>query len=232
MKTWKSSLSILVLSILCVVLSTSCEKEGNEDPKNDNDQFESLTSPYLICASRNPGGVGFDFEYAGKKGGANNLDDPTVEDFTYDVKILTIKGEKPDGTLGGAPYIQLSTNSKAINYTTIDHSCTGISDFTNLNQSNIQNYLLQSDGSSFDLTSLPTGSTGSPLMQQLLQEYNKLVIGQRWKEAANNDIADDEPIWIIQTEEGRIVKFIITDFPADPAPTTTGYIAISWDFVD
>jgi len=143
MKTWKSSLSILVLSILCVVLSTSCEKEGNEDPKNDNDQFESLTSPYLICASRNPGGVGFDFEYAGKKGGANNLDDPTVEDFTYDVKILTIKGEKPDGTLGGAPYIQLSATAKAVNYSAVDTSCKGFTDFTNLNKSNIQNYTLR-----------------------------------------------------------------------------------------
>jgi hypothetical protein len=69
-------------------------------------------------------------------------------------------------------------------------------------------------------------------MQDLLQEYNKLVIGQKWKEAANNDIADDEPIWIIKTEEGRSVKFIVTDFPADPAPTSTGYIAVEWNFVE
>lgn len=232
MKTWKNYFSILGLGFLWAVLFTSCEKEGNDDPEKKENQFVSLTSPYLICASRNPGGVGFDFEYNGEKGGANNLDDLTVEDFIYDVKVLTIKGEKPDGTLGGAPYIQLSAKAKAVNYSAIDNSCTGISDFKSLSQSNIKNYLLQSDDSSFDVTTLPSGSTGSPLMQQLTQEYNKLVIGQRWKEAANNDIADDEPIWILQTEEGKIVKFIITDFPADPAPTTSGYIAISWDFVN
>jgi hypothetical protein len=105
-------------------------------------------------------------------------------------------------------------------------------DFTNLKKSNIQNYSLQSDDTSFDILSVKTGPTGSPLMQPLMQEYNKLVIGQRWKEAANNEIDNDEPIWIIQTKEGEIVKFIVTDFPADPAPTPTGYISVSWDFVD
>ncbi|MDD3906893.1 MAG: hypothetical protein PHP34_07385 [Bacteroidales bacterium] len=232
MKTWKGYLSIFILGVLWTVLFISCEKEENDAPDNKKDQFVSLTSPYLICASRNPGGVGFDFEYKGEKGGANNLDAPTVKDFEFDVKIRTIKGEKPDGTLGGAPYIQLSAKTKAVNYSAIDNGCTGISDFRNLNQSNIQEYLLQSDNPSFDLSKLTVGSTGSPLMQQLMQEYNKLIIGQRWKEAANNEIADDEPIWIIQTKEGKTVKFIVTDFPADPAPAKTGYIAVSWDFVD
>jgi hypothetical protein len=232
MKTWKSSFSILVVGVLCVVLCLSCEKEGNEEPDNNNDQFESLTSPYLICANRNPGGVGFDFVYKGEKGGANNLDAPTVKNFEYDVKIGNIKAEKPDGTLSAAPYIQLSATAKAANYSAVDTTCKGLIDFTNLKKSNIQNYSLQSDDTSFDILSVKTGPTGSPLMQPLMQEYNKLVIGQRWKEAANNEIDNDEPIWIIQTKEGEIVKFIVTDFPADPAPTPTGYISVSWDFVD
>jgi hypothetical protein len=69
-------------------------------------------------------------------------------------------------------------------------------------------------------------------MNDLLLEYARLIIGQKWKEAANNDVADDEPIWIIETEEGRIVKFIVTDFPANPAPTSTGYISIEWGFIN
>jgi len=215
-----------------LMLFTSCEKDEDDNPIPNKNQFVSLESPYLICANRNPGGVGFDFEYNGEKGGANNLDSLTVVDFTYDLNIRTIKGEKPNGSLGGAPYIQLSATAQAVNYSAVDTTCKGITDFTNLNSSNIQKYTLQFDDVSFNISSVPTGETGSPLMQVLMQEYNKLVIGQKWKEAANNHIADDEPIWIIETEEGRIVKFIVTDFPADPAPTSTGYIAIEWDFVE
>jgi len=232
MKKIKSSVLVIVSLAFWGVLLTSCEKDEPDSPTPTENQFVSLESPYLICANRNPGGVGFDFEYNGDTGGANNLDSLTVDDFTYDLKIRTIKGEKPDGSLGGAPYLQLSATAKAVNYSNIDAECTGYADFQDLTASTIQSYTLQSDDASFDISTVPTGSTGSPLMQQLLQEYNKLVIGQKWKEAANNDIADDEPIWIIETPERRIVKFIVTDFPADPAPTSTGYIAIEWDFVE
>jgi hypothetical protein len=232
MNSLKSSIFVIAALTIGAVFFTSCEKDEDDNPTPNESQFVSLESPYLICANRNPGGVGFDFEYNGEKGGANNLDSLIVEDFAYDLKIRTIKGEKPDGSLGGAPYIQLSTTAQAVNYSAVDTTCKGFTDFTNLNSSNIQNYTLQSDDASFDISTVPVGTTGSPLMQDLMQEYNKLVIGQKWKEAANNDIADDEPIWIIETPEGRIVKFIITDFPADPAPTSTGYIAIEWDFVE
>jgi len=232
MKT--KSLSLLLFATIAVLglLFTSCKKDETDDPIPTNNQFVSLENPYLICANRNPGGVGFDFEYKGKKGGANNMDSLTVNDFEYDLKIRTIKGEKPDGSLGGAPFIQLHETVKAVNYSAVDTTCNGYSDFQNLNSSNIQNYILQSDDPNFDLTSVLTGTTGSPLMQQLMQEYNKLVIGQKWKDAANNNIDDDEPIWIIQTREGKIIKFIVTDFPADPAPTSTGYITIEWTFVE
>jgi hypothetical protein len=232
MKSFKSLIIVTAVLAFWSIFFISCEKDDIEDPSENENQFISLESPYLICASRNPGGVGFDFEYKGEKGGANNLDSLTVSDFVYDLKIRVIKGEKPDGSLGGAPYIQLSATIKAINYSAIDTTCKGQSDFKNLNSSNIQNYTLQSDDASFDISSVSAGETGSPLMQQLTQEYNKLVIGQKWKKAANNDVADDEPIWIIETEEGRIIKFIVTDFPADPAPTSTGYIALEWDFVE
>jgi len=232
MKPSKRAILIIAAFPIATILFTSCEKDEDDEPTPIENQFVSLESPYLICANRNPGGVGFDFEYKGEKGGANNLDSLTVEDFTYDLKILNIKAEKPDGSLGGAPYIQLSATAQAVNYSAIDTTCKGFTDFTNLNSSNIQNYTLQSDDPSFDIASVPTGNTGKPLMQDLLQEYNKLVIGQKWKEAAHNDIADDEPIWIIKTEEGRSVKFIVTDFPADPAPTSTGYIAVEWNFVE
>lgn len=79
---------------------TSCEKDDDNNNNDNQEQFQSLNSPYLICANRNPGGVGFDFVYDGETGGANYLDSLTVSDFEYDIIIRTIKAEKPDGSLG------------------------------------------------------------------------------------------------------------------------------------
>ncbi|NCC99077.1 MAG: hypothetical protein EOL95_05145 [Bacteroidia bacterium] len=231
MKPLKSLVFAIVPLAFGGVLFTSCEKDKPNDPTPTVSNFVSLENPYLICANRNPGGVGFDFEYKGEKGGANNMDSLTVTDFEYDLKIRTIKAEKPDGTLAGIPFIQLHESVQAVNYSAIDITCKGYSAFQNLNSTNIQNYTLQSDNSSFNLISVSTGTTGSPLLQNLNQELNKLVIGQRWKETANNSTADDEVIWIIKTREGNIVKLIVTQFPANPAPTSTGYIKIEWAFV-
>jgi len=184
MNSLKSSIFVIAALTIGAVFFTSCEKDEDDNPTPNESQFVSLESPYLICANRNPGGVGFDFEYNGEKGGANNLDSLIVEDFAYDLKIRTIKGEKPDGSLGGAPYIQLSTTAQAVNYSAVDTTCKGFTDFTNLNSSNIQNYILQSDDALFDISTVPIGSTGSPLMQQLMQEYNKLVIGTKMERSS------------------------------------------------
>jgi hypothetical protein len=231
MKTKSLFLSVII-ALMGSMTFISCDKDDNEHIKQNESQFVSLKTPYLICAGRNPGGVGFDFEYKGEKGGANNLDSLTVDDFTYDLKIYTLKGEKPNGSLGGAPLIKLFDSTvKAVNYSTVDASCKGITAFKNLNKSNILNYTLQTDAANFDVSSIPTGTTGKPLMQDLMKEYSKLVIGQKWKTTANNDITDDEPVWIIETPEGSLVKFIVIDFPA-VAPTKTGYVSIEWDFVN
>ena len=226
-----STLLLVKLTILALLFS-SCDKDDSVQPTQTDNQFVSLEQPYLICANRNPGGVGFDFEYMEAKGGANNLDSLTVSDFEYDIKIRTIKAEKPDGSLSGAPFIQLYETVQAVNYSTIDTTCKGYTQFLNLNSSNIHSYTLLSDNTDFNINSVTAGNTGSPLLQSLIQEFNKLVIGQNWKEAANNDITDDEPVWIIQTREGKIIKLIITQFPSNPAPTSTGYISLEWAFVE
>lgn len=220
---------LLALFMLTIV---SCEKDDDENNVEKQSEFKSLETPYLICAGRNPGGVGFDFEYNGKKGGANNMDSLIVDDFAYDLKIRTIKGEKGDGSLGGAPYIQLYAITQAVNYSEVDASCKGITKFNALTTSNIQNYTLTSDDVTFDITSVGTGTTGAPMMGALQTEYAKLVIGEAWKATAKNDKAEDEFIWIVKTREGKLVKFIVTDFPAAPAPTATGYISIMWDYLD
>ncbi len=224
----------LLIILTCLFFTfTSCEEDDDNNNQNDNqEQFQSLYSPYLICGSKNPGGVGFDFEYNGETGGANNLDSLTVSDFTYDIKIRTIKVEKPDGNPGGMPYIALAASAEAINYSAVDTTCKGYTAYQNLTNGDLQTISFESDDTGFDLSGLTTGTTGYPLMSEVQAEYQKLVIGDKWKNPAMNDIAGDEPVWIIKTIEGRLVKLIVTDFPADPAPTATGYVALEWDFVD
>ena len=227
-----------VLSPFFVVLAAvmffivSCENDDDEDKNDKKNGFKSLESPYLICAGRNPGGVGFDFVYDGEKGGANNIDSLTVSDFECDLKIRTIKGEKGDGSLGGAPFIQLNPAVEAINYSLIDTACKGIAKYNALSTSNIKDFTLEQDDASFDVSLVKKGKTGAPLMGKLQAEYSKLVIGEAWKAAAKNDIAEDEPVWVVKTREGRLIKFIVTGFPAHPAPTSTGYVAITWDSID
>ncbi len=221
---------VLLVSMMATTVFVSCSDDDDDD---DNSTETFLKSPYLICVSRNPGGVGFDFEYNGGKGGANNLDSLTATGFTHDMFIKTVKGEKADGSLGGAPYFKLSSGTLgAVNYSAVDASCKGIDAFNSLTASNIKAYTLKKDSINFDLTSLPTGSKGKPLMSALKKEYKKLVIGMKWRETANNDVENDELVWIIKTREKRLVKLIVTDFPASPAPTATGYIAITWDFLN
>ena len=232
MKSLKNTLLLLVAFAFAGTLILGCDKDDPDDPNQTEEQFVSLESPYLICANRNPGGIGFDFLYNDATGGGNNIDSLSVSDFEYDIKIRTIKGEKPDGSQGGAPFFKMHEDVQAVNYSAIVTECTGYADFESLNLADIQNYTLASDDVGFDLDALPTGDTGVPIWDDLMAEYNKLVIGFRWKSAAYNAIDDDEPIWIIKTREGKLVKFIVTDFPADPAPTATGYVSIEWDFVD
>ncbi len=79
-----------ILFLLCAYLAFTligCSDDDNNPVSNKSSEiFVSLSSPYLICASRNPGGVGFDFEYNDKAGGANNMDSLTVSDFDFDIK--------------------------------------------------------------------------------------------------------------------------------------------------
>jgi hypothetical protein len=62
MKLIKNSLLAIAVLTIGAVFFTSCEKDEDDNPTPNESQFVSLESPYLICAGRNPGGVGFDFD--------------------------------------------------------------------------------------------------------------------------------------------------------------------------
>ena len=221
---------MIIFSIFLIPIS--CTKDEDNPVSPESEQFVSKTSPYLICGNRNPGGIGFDFEYHGEKGGVNYIDSLSVSDFDYDIKVRTIKAEKSDGTLCGMPFFKLAEGVTAVNYSEIDSTCTGYDSFVNLAVTNPEDIPFESDDTSYDLSVLTAGSSGKPLQQDVKNEFKKLVIADKWKPSANNDTEGDELVWLVKSKEGRHIKMIALDFPADPAPTATGYIAIDWEFID
>jgi hypothetical protein len=230
MKRYIGILSAIVA--LFAIALTACENDNDDDKKSTTGEFSSLSSPYLICTNRNPGGVGFDFEYNNQTGGANNMDSLTVTDFTIDALVKTIKADNA-GTAAAVNYITLNNNALAVNYSAVDPNCTGLTDFESLTYeiANAKNLKFISDSTGFDISALNTGTSGRPLLSEVNIHLKKLVIGDKWKATAKNTIADDELIWIIKTSEGRWVKFIVTEFPSSNAPTVNGYISIEWDFL-
>ena len=102
------------LIILIGISLASCSDDSSTAPTTagGGNNFEGLESPYLICAGRNPGGIGFDFEYKSAVGGAYNIDANEIADLAADMIIKTVKSEKPDGTLCGMPYIALNNGAK------------------------------------------------------------------------------------------------------------------------
>jgi hypothetical protein len=225
--------ALLSVLAMAAVVHIGCDEDDGAPSGPSGSSFTSLESPYLICAGRNPGGVGFDFEYQGEEGGADNLDALQVADFDWDLKVITTKGEKPGGDHQGMPRIQLAADAEAVNYSAVDPSCKGVTRFNDLTAGDIGSPTYQSDDPSFDPSGLPVGGTlGLPTVEAMQQEYQKLVIGDKWKGPAKNDVAEDELIWIVKTSEGRLVKLIVDDFPAADAPTPTGYISLIWGFLE
>jgi hypothetical protein len=205
---------IIFIGLMFCINFYSCEKdEQNNNNNNQIGTFVSIESPYLICANRNPGGVGFDFVYHDSEGGANNMDSLSVSDFEYDVIIKVIKGEKPDGSLKGMPFIKLCGDSSdmtvgALNYSEIDTTCIGESGFNSLSYDDLPSLNFEYDSPDFTTDGLITGNTGKPLVSELNKQYAKLVIGDAWKATAHNPNIGDEIIWIIKTREGKLVKFV------------------------
>ncbi len=223
----------LFLALALSLFAVSCSDDDNENnPNNTNtDVLTPLESPYLICAGRNPGGVGFDFEYNNQKGGAYMVDTVDLKGINADIRIRTIKAEKPDGSLAGMPFIKLN-DAVAVNYTALNPEEKGLEKFNALAKVDEASLNFKTDDATFSLDSLPKGTNGFPQLGAVQEQYKKLVIGMKWKATARSEEEGDEIIWIIRTNEGRLVKMIIPKFPAKPAPTPTGYVNIQWDFVN
>ncbi|MFA7115665.1 MAG: hypothetical protein WC140_00305 [Bacteroidales bacterium] len=224
----KNFLYIAAVLLMTSSIFVSCDKNDKDDPSKKEVVSDFIESPYLICANRNPGGVGFDFWWTRQEGGAMNMDAIKIENFLADIRIKTIKAKKPDGNMAGMPYIILLNGACAINYSAINSDCKGLLAYEALAATSIEKISYKSDATDFDESKVIGGEI---TVSTVNKEYAKLVIGDRWKPTAHNEVENDEIVWLIKTSEGKIVKMIVYDFPAAGAPTASGYIAIKYKVI-
>jgi hypothetical protein len=214
---------------------------GCDDSSSDDNDISQVSSPFLICASRNPGGVGIDLDSST----AYNLDDKS--DFVWDIRIKTYKGVKSNsGTaaLAGAPFIKL----KGTSLTAYQWSTYGETNYNAITLSNIVEGSLAADSvEEIDIASVDVVVEADGLDSSLLgkmyyawsgktglkQKYADLTIGEAWKtinsKAVQNHEHNDDPIYIIKSDDGNFFKLMITDFGPNSSIEKSGYIAIVWE---
>jgi hypothetical protein len=218
------------------------------DDSDDDTSAQEVTSPFLICVNRNPGGVGIDLD----SGKAYNIDD--YPGFDWDIRIKTIKGAQVTSSkalsLVGAPYIKLresavsavkwssagSTSYDAITlsaYTTSGLSLTvGIAE---IDMSTVDTVLAG------ELTESELSTAGVAIGNYyynsaysgfsktgLKQKYATLVMGEAWKSAAANTSHTDDYIYIVRSSGGSYYKLMITDIGENSDIGQSGYIKVVW----
>lgn len=224
---------LLTLSVLCVSCSENNEEEvihSKEVVVPSSKVVFTASNPYLVCAGRNPAGIGFDFIYQKQKGGALEmalLEDEMYQEVDVDMVIRTIKAEK-DGKPMGCPFIQLFHGAKALKYS----EKSGIQAYKTLSKICIEPSQFGMDQEGFDVNRISVNASGFRDYALVRKQFNKLVIGDYWKMSLFNSINDDEPIWIIQTRDNKYVKMLVFEFPCKNAPTKTGYCSIEWDLIE
>lgn len=224
---------VLTLPVLCVSCSESNEEEvihSKEVVVPDSKVVFTASNPYLVCAGRNPAGIGFDFSYQKQKGGALEmalLEDDMYKTVAVDMVIRTIKAEK-EGKPMGCPFIQLFHGAKALKYS----EKTGLQAYKTLSNISIDPSKFVMDQEEFDVNSIAVSASGFREYALVRKQFDKLVIGDHWKMPLFNSINDDEPIWIIKTSDNKYVKMIVSEFPSKKAPTKTGYCNIEWDLIE
>jgi hypothetical protein len=226
-------LSAIVFLIVAGLLA--CDGEDEFLPDEVTGTFKAVEGPFVLNQDRYPEGVGFDFVYREEAGGANYLDSLSVSDFKYDVAIKPMVLESKEGPVMHTAYAVLygdvnhRTNAAlAINYSEYDSTMRGHADYEDLELEAAKTGTERADQGTINMREVDNGGTGFPLETQFLIELKKLVIADDWLQAATNDVAGDEPIWVIKTRENRYVKFIILQYQEPATPQGTAQLEVDW----
>ncbi len=222
--------------VILGLVMTGCYDDSSGD---DDASVGPVTSPFLVCGGRNPGGVGIDLD----SGTAWNLDDnPT---FDWDVMFQTKKGVRNAGgwVLKGAPYIKLRQ-------TVVEaymHDETGVAEYDAITSDPLTGtFAPDTEADPLDFSGVDKVEVGDDAYNAddsllgkmyyaatgkagLKQEYTPLVIGESWKSAATNTDDTDDKIYIIESDQGTLFKFIVTNFGPSSDLGESGYAEIEWE---
>ncbi len=225
MKTLKKTFVLLLITMSIFV--------GCSDDDNNDSTIEGLTttSPYLICAGRNPGGVQFDFVINGVRGMVFNADVAATvsSNVAWDLRIQTYKGVAHEGDApAGRPFFKLySTIAQGIYITNVDSS-----DATNTYNdimavtTDLTNGIAVDTLAVFDVSSISKDTNGNLFYSGvggLKESYDQMIFGETWKNPVSSQ--GKMAIFVIKTREGRHVKLMIQSFGA-------GETDIIWNLLD
>jgi len=236
----------IIIALGAALFMSSCSDNNGTGPDLGP---KSVTSPFLICAGRNPGGVGIDLDSSK----AYELDDNP--DFDCDLKIQNYKGvsgPSDDPKFSGRPYIALKgTTVSAYNWSeTSKEGTMGQDVYDDIVRADVTNKTFTADQvADIDISAVDkveSGDYDDPKYEGkyfysrggkngLKQEYTNLQIGDRWKtgagseaDAKNTDHTDD-PIYIIKSDKDDYFKFMIRNIGGKSDLGEGGYIDIVWE---
>ncbi len=219
-----------------------------DDSDDDDPSAQEVTSPFLICANRNPGGVGIDLD----SGKAYNIDD--YPGFDWDIRIKTMKGAQVTAakalSLVGGPYIKLResvvsavkwSTAGSSNYDAITlsaYNASGLSPIAGIAEIDLSTVdtVLEGEFTTSELSAAGVAignyyynSSYSGLSKTgLKQKYATLVMGEAWKSAAANTSHTDDYIYIVRSSGGSYYKLMFTDIGENSDIAQSGYIKVVW----
>ncbi len=225
---------IFDVSLITVALSAMFFLSGCDDSSSD-ESSESIKKKYLICAGRNPGGVGINLD----SGESKDFDNDAT--FDWDVKIRTFKGKDTTAgapkPFGGRPYIALRGMGAVKAY---KYAEAGQTAFDGLSNSDVVEASFAGDTiDDVDKDIVPRVqhngadvllyNDGNPGNDDLKEQYGELVIGERFKQGAMDTNHDNDPIYIIKTDKGANFKVIINNFGPNSSLGESGYIELTYE---
>ena len=195
---------------------------------------DPVTNPYKICAGSVPAGVGIDLD-------SNTAYDLGANpDFAWDIRIKVFKADyvdSPDGTntgdVKGAPHIKLHGISvKAYEHT----EGTGETEYESITSASVvSGNLIADDVEELVLDEVLKDPDGYPYFKggSGLNKYydDNLVIGNDWKLSPDWTIGN-EPVYIIETDAGKHVKFMIKGMGPGGSNPGQKFIDVTFDLLN
>ncbi len=237
----RSLLTYMLITLVALggITVTGCSSD-------DSSKVEELKSPYLICAKRNPGGVGIDLD----TGEAFNLDD--APDMDWDIKLKVYKGwdkvtnpTAPPTKNFARPYIALrgkSGGAKVVEAATF--GSTGQTAYDGIQKSAVTSLAYGADTiDDVDKSKVTkekkeiAGNTEvfyiyktseSSATDTLKYQYDQLQIGEKFKKNCVDKDHTNDPIYIIKTDKGNYFKVIIQNFGPKSDLKEKGKIALEY----